>query len=182
MEIFPLGLCTDPSFDFLGFNSGRNAPVPIPAPLGISDEDLLAFLAVHDFDTDSFLQNNGFDFDTLGTMSSPDGLPLSEFPVVSSPQVEWPLLLPLPLPLLASSFRRSFLLYYRHPDPHHANIGYRWTRQTLLTSPVLTNRECAHISYKSNNISINHEFCTEILERVSTSLLTYNWLNAAQNL
>ncbi|KAJ7314843.1 hypothetical protein DFH08DRAFT_821171 [Mycena albidolilacea] len=138
MEIFPLGLCTDPSFDFLGFNSEPDAPVPIPAPLGISDEDLLAFLAVHDFDTDSFLQNNWFDLDTIGTMSSPDGLPLSELPVFSSPQVEWPLLLSLP----PSSPRLELpAVIPAVPSTSRPNIGYRWTRQTLLTSPVLANRE-----------------------------------------
>ncbi|KAJ7847438.1 hypothetical protein B0H14DRAFT_2583533 [Mycena olivaceomarginata] len=111
---------------------------PIPAPLGISDEDLLAFLTVHDFDTDSLLQNNWFDLDTIGTMSSPDGLPLSEFPVVSSPQVEWPLLLSLP----PSSPRLELpAVIPAVPSTSRPKIGYRWTRQTLLTSPVLANRE-----------------------------------------
>ncbi|KAJ7848152.1 hypothetical protein B0H14DRAFT_2583173 [Mycena olivaceomarginata] len=73
MENFPPGSCTEPSFDFLGFNSEPDAPVSTLAPLGISNEDLLAFFSVPDFDADSFLQNNGFDFDAMGAMSSPDG-------------------------------------------------------------------------------------------------------------
>jgi hypothetical protein len=96
MENFPPRSCTEPSFDFLGFNLEPDAPVSTLAPLGISNEDLLALFSVPDFDADSFLQNNGFDFDAMGAMSSPEGFPLAEFPVVPSPQAEWPLLLPLP--------------------------------------------------------------------------------------
>ncbi|KAJ7802345.1 hypothetical protein B0H14DRAFT_2614412 [Mycena olivaceomarginata] len=135
----PSGLCTDPSFDFLEFDSELDAPVPTPAPLGISNEDLLAFFAVPDFDANSFLQNNGLDLDAMGMMSFPDEFPLSEFPVASSPQAEWPCCC-LYLPLLPSSHRQSFPLYHRHPDPRHANVGNRWTRQTSLTSAVLETR------------------------------------------
>ncbi|KAJ7821752.1 hypothetical protein B0H14DRAFT_3875813 [Mycena olivaceomarginata] len=65
---FPPGSCTEPSFDFLGYNSEPDAPVSTPAPLGTSNEDPFAPISVPDFDADSFLQNNGFDFDAMRAM------------------------------------------------------------------------------------------------------------------